>query len=809
MNKNFKSNLIVVVSALILSSCGGSNSQTSQTSPTSPTELIENESHLKLNYNYNTISEVNIPAPADDQIYKPRGVGGGGAMSGFSISPYSSLWFVGTDMGTLFRSVDKGGTWIPINQSQTTFSSDLKNAVGVGFSSNPLIVFHAPAGVKPTRSVDAGRTWTTIAPVNFPLGADEKIRYWRGHSFDSKYMFAGTNKGLWISSDTGATWKRLSGVLGESKGTYLDYLKSGFVIYHATSNAIYKSNNIGASFSTVYTASNTQIRAFTAGRDSTAVTFAFLDSDGTSACADVSKYAGDYSTENMNLHYAHCGYVWVSKSDTGYVRTAKAGGDFLKMSENNSKVIYTAGSTSWIRQYGTKVWKSDNAGASWNLKLNQFDWDVVPFAKWPQSKIEYSAVSEDVGWWDNGYESFDVNLRSATTLGGTGYFFLLTSKNSGEFWNSSFTKYSDVGLRGAKKKWASTGLEVTTVYNFKFHPGNSQIGYAGMADIGGMVTEDGGKTFRISKAEYNSNYDYAFDPANDQMVWAVSGAQHDYPADWYANVTRGVEGGVYQSNDRGMTWKRLTPKNTLFNRQFLSIAYDNHHDVIYAGSQGDGIARSTDRGATWHYFNAGLPTSAKVIPQIEIDPLNGDAYALLTGDAPTFSNQADTGVYYLAAGTNSWVKLRGTVATPAGVAPSQKLWFFPTAFAVDFSSGSDRSTIWLTDYENNGNWLATGIWKTTDRGSSWVRSTQYTHPLSITIDQMNPNAAYVNGIWHADGSWGAGGSYYTNNGGANWKKNLNVPFPANGRSSTIDPNNRSNIFYTYFGSSMLHGPRPQ
>ena len=41
-------------------------------------------------------------------LYEVRGVGGGGAMSGLSISPWNNLWFVGTDMGTLFKSTDAG-----------------------------------------------------------------------------------------------------------------------------------------------------------------------------------------------------------------------------------------------------------------------------------------------------------------------------------------------------------------------------------------------------------------------------------------------------------------------------------------------------------------------------------------------------------------------------------------------------------------------------------------------------------------------------------------------------------------------------
>ena len=132
-----------------------------------------------------------------------------------------------------------------------------------------------------------------------------------------------------------------------------------------------------------------------------------------------------------------------------------------------------------------------------------------------------------------------------------------------------------------------------------------------------------------------------------------------------------------------------------------------------------------------------------------------------------------------------------------------------SSFAVDFSNGSNRNTLWLVDYENNSNWLATGIWKSTDRGVTWNRQAQYTHPLSITLDQVDVDNVYVNGLHNVDGSWGEGGLFYTNNGGTNWKKNSIPPYQSNGRSATIDPNDRTKLFYTFFGSAMLYGPRPQ
>lgn len=753
-------------------------------------------------YNFTPIVEREFSEGVAEHLYESVGVGGGGAMSGFSISPYSSLWFVGTDMGTLYRSLNRGASWIPVHHFQTTFSSDLESSVGVGFSSDPKVVFHAPAGVRPVISEDTGKTWKRVI---FDLQTGEKIRYWRSHSYDSRFMYAATNKGLWQSRDIGLTWDRLD-IDGESKGTYIDYHKDGHILYHATTAGIYKSIDEGRSFSLFHKGS-TSIRSFAAGRDAGQITFSYIDSDGKNACSSVSKYAADWGAASMDKHYAHCGYVWIAHDDGVFIRTNKEGGDHIKMSENNSQTIYVAGSTSWIRQYGTKVWKSVDSGASWTLKLNQIDWDVNPYPAWGRDKIEYSAAALDIGWFDSGYESFDIHQRKPSSVGGTGYFFLHSSKDGGNFWNAPFTKFADTGAPEKAKKWKSTGLEVTSVYHFKFHPNNSQVGYAAMADVGGMVTEDGGKTFRLSKAYYNSNYDYAFDPQNDRLVWSVSGAEHDYPMGWHANITKS-EGGVYQSTDRGLTWKRLTPDSTQFNRQFLSIGYDSINGVLYAGSQGDGVARSRDRGVTWEYFNSGLPSSGKIISQIEVDPNNGDVYALLTGDAPTFSNQEQTGIYLLASGGASWKLLRKTLNRPTSVDSSTKLWYYPTSFAVDFSGTSNPKTLWLTDYENNKNWLATGAWKSTDGGNMWDRQIQYTHPLTITLDQEDPSSIYVNGLWQLDGQWGDGGLYYTNDSGVTWKKNNAIPYQHNGRSATIDPNDNSKIFYNFFGSAILHGPRP-
>lgn len=755
--------------------------------------------------------------------YSPRGIGGGGAMSGFSISPYSPLWFVGTDMGTLFRSPDEGENWYPVNHFQTTFHYRLDDSAYVGFNPDPQVVFYARGGKAPQRSADGGVTWKLI---NMDLGEKEIIKYWMSFTDNQLNVLCATTKGMFFSGDKGLTWERSQGLSGLSRGTFIDYLAEK--IYHADEKQIYLSTDNGGHFQLFYQPEN-EIAAFAGGQDSQGQTLAYIDRDGSNACNWIKKY-NPPKKEIENTH-KNCGYVWINKG-TGFKKTGQYAGTHIKMAENDSQTIYVTGAREWDRSYGTKVWRSKDAGETWDLVFNQLDWDKKPYRPWPADRLEYSAVGLDVGWWDAGYRSFSINRRNSSVIGGTGNFFLHASKDSGEHWLSPFTKFADSGLRKKGKKWRSTGLEMTSILRLKFHPSNPFLCYASAADIGGLISEDGGHTFKIVKIKYNTNYDYAFDLKNDQVVFAVSGAAHDFPYGSYGSVmpsghSKGyqypyVQGGVFFSEDRGRKWTRLTPQKGEFNRQFLSIACrakDRNQYTLYAGSQGDGIAKSSDSGKNWQWFNNGIPNPTQtnkqgfsinqmIIPQIELDPVNGDVYALLSGNSPKITNSEVTGIYCLDAdGINNWKLLRDRVHRSKEIEGRQTLWNKPVAFAVDWND-PNRNTFWLVDMEI-GNWLASGVWKTTDRGMNWHRMIQYTHPMSVVIDPNNSDRVYVSGKMTLNGTWGNGGPLYTTDGGKTWKKNNSIPLQGNSHNVTIDPNKKDHIFYTFFGGGMLYGPQPK
>ena len=176
---------------------------------------------------------------------------------------------------------------------------------------------------------------------------------------------------------------------------------------------------------------------------------------------------------------------------------------------------------------------------------------------------------------------------------------------------------------------------------------------------------------------------------------------------------------------------------------------------------------------------------------------------LLTGDATAYTNDDVTGIYEWDEDNTSWSLKRTTVVRPSNVESRYDLWAYPTGFDIDEESG----TMWLIDMETNWNYLASGVWKSTDDGMTWNRVQQFTFPYNIMCvagDGGSNNRIYASGAR----AWGEGGLMYSDDEGITWKKNENLPLLNNGNSAVIDPRNSTHIYYTFFGGGMMHGPVP-
>jgi hypothetical protein len=131
---------------------------------------------------------------------------------------------------------------------------------------------------------------------------------------------------------------------------------------------------------------------------------------------------------------------------------------------------------------------------------------------------------------------------------------------------------------------------------------------------------------------------------------------------------------------------------------------------------------------------------------------------------------------------------------------------YPTSFALGRNAQGQVTTLYVTDAERCGNYLATGLWSSVDGGATWTRLTQYTFCQSVTIDPNNPNRLYVSG--DTSPGWGQGGAIYSSDGGATFQNNAAFPISYSIWNVMPDPLSPGSVFYCCFGGGMRHGPRP-
>src|SRR5271166_104399 len=144
---------------------------------------------------------------------------------------------------------------------------------------------------------------------------------------------------------------------------------------------------------------------------------------------------------------------------------------------------------------------------------------------------------------------------------------------------------------------AISGGRVTAVVGVA---GNPDLYYVGAADGGVFRTNDGGVTWKalFQHESVASIGALAVDPQNPNVVWAGTGE---------ANVRNTVSfgNGIYKSTDGGGHWKRVGLEGT-FQISRIEIDPNNPNTVIvaamgnpWADSAERGVYRTSDGGATW------------------------------------------------------------------------------------------------------------------------------------------------------------------------------------------------------------------
>ncbi len=295
------------------------------------------------------------------------------------------------------------------------------------------------------------------------------------------------------------------------------------------------------------------------------------------------------------------------------------------------------------------------------------------------------------------------------------------------------------------------------------------------------------------------------------------------------------DGGVFKSDDGGLTWQRkinlaipagsTKSSGNISAVNILSIAVDESDDnIVYAGTEGNGFLKSSDKGETWEVYNGQSILASETIYDIEIDPKDSKkiyiAGVSADGKGRVLKSE-DGGVNWeqtfitLAAGT-----LVGKIKIDFN--DSSIVYIITSKDGVFQSVNYGKSWTLLRRFDGGLNNIAInpkdskiiyatgpaeGLMKSVDMGASWLPLAEKLKTFkiaknaaigSIAIDPQNPNIIYLGYV---------DGMLRSYDGGETWEKVniLSPPALLAINSIVINENNPKNIYYTINSQVYITG----
>ena len=202
--------------------------------------------------------------------------------------------------------------------------------------------------------------------------------------------------------------------------------------------------------------------------------------------------------------------------------------------------------------------------------------------------------------------------------------------------------------------------------------------------------------------------------------------------------------GVYKSTDQGSTW---TQQNSGLGSTYIqSLAIDPQNtQIVWAGTYGKGVYKSTTGGGNWVAAN-GTGLGNQIVYDLEIDPQNTNILYAATRTPDPLNNQLLGYVYKTVDAGASWTQIF------AGAQLSSQDYFYDIEI-----NPLANSEIYLAAHQH-------GFYKSTNGGSSFSPINTGVSDLSarsIAVDPASQKLLY-GGVWHG------GGVFRSLDGGVKW-----------------------------------------
>lgn len=596
-------------------------------------------------------------------------------------------------------------------------------------------------------------------------------------------LYTGTNNGIYISRDGGETWAASNEGLPlerEVQAVAVDPLDSN-VVYLGTFQGVYRSRDNGATWQGV-------------GAD-------LLHGLVSSLVVDPLNQSVVYAAVGQDVFKSTDGGDTWQKSDAGLPQITVWA---LVIDPNTPSTLYAGTDAGG-------VYKTTDAGVTWQAVNSGLPANI---------HVQALAIHRQIP--DILYAGTDQGVYRTT--------------NGAIDW----TFVSDGSCRGLVRSLA-------------IDPLNPSALYAGVAGIGICKSTDGGESWFVPEGGLTGKpvLSLVIHPWIPTKIYAGTGngvyASKDGGIGWqvqndglintnvhYLAIAPGTEGGLYavtrwevlKSVNGGLSWTSLD--GNLADTFVLSLAIDPKiPSVIFAGTWNGEIYRSLDGGENWSLVYSGLGEGDQITTMVVMRSYNGSTEEVF---GLVFAGTNEKGVFVSSDGGVNWsainqglttTQIEMLVAAPEGPGTL----FAGTndgAFRLDLSPGTGSPNLqWerLADRlpaeevqafavhprTPSTVYVATaigGVFKTTDRGNSWMAVGRASLPTNVRVQSLAINPERPDVIYAGTD----GGVFRSDDGGVNWSAvNEGLVPGVDIKHLVVDPTNPSMIYAGSSGAGVFRG----
>jgi len=539
----------------------------------------------------------------------------GGIIRDISVSNntiYAATWGNG-----IFRSTDSGGNWTQFGWPNGFILSLVvdktdPNLIYIGMldrGSSPKGIF---------RSLNGGRHWEETSLT------DRIIRRLIINPNNNNIIYAGTDRGVYRSSDKGKNWRPINSGLPERTTIYdLAFNQTNpDVIYAGTGGkGIFRSVDSGEHWTAVGLA-GIEVRALAVSNSNPNIIIAGTFPSGLYRSTDEGDNWSVVDTPGFWAHQCTMSLIF-DAVDENIVYAATFGG--VLRSENNGKswmesglryrhieslaVDELNGGTIYVGIWGGGVAKSTDNGNNWTLATEGLG----------SSNIQTLAIDPSnpniiyAGTFGRGvFRSMDAGNNWTFMNAGMPYFEVMNLKispsNPDFIYAALFYRSSVFRSANKAEEWEQINDETSGMFlSLGIAPNDYRNVYAGTDGRGIYRSTDAGDSWAHTGLKEGAVWSIAVDPIDSNIVYAGT---------WGTSRFGGEDAGIFRSLDAGKDWSpiwKIAPVVSL-------VVAPHNPDIVYAGTYGKGVFRTSDKGKNWTPRNNGL-TSQRVWAVV-IDPNN-------------------------------------------------------------------------------------------------------------------------------------------------------------------------------------------